>query len=219
MRGWPAVPVALATLWLAACSVLPQTTADTVRLVFSGKPTLDLSAADVAARPYYQLQVDSKHGEALLVLGNVDGGREAWYSAQDDIVFLRHGLLVKSWHLGTDIDATRLPADSPFRTGLQHVRAPVESHRTVDLSPGYRYDVRLDSRLSPAGMETVDILGTPRPLLRIDEHVRSAALGFEADNRYWVDPADGFVWKSRQTIPGGLTLTLTELRAYRGDRP
>jgi hypothetical protein len=68
-------------------------------------------------------------------------------------------------------------------------------------------------------METVDILGTPRPLLRIDEHVRSAALGFEADNRYWVDPADGFVWKSRQTIPGGLTLTLTELRAYRGGRP
>jgi hypothetical protein len=219
MRGWPAVPVALVALLLAACSVLPQTTVDTARLVFSGKPTLDLSAADVAARPYYQLQVDSKHGEALLVLGNVDAGREAWYSAQDEIVFLRHGLLVKSWHLGTDIDATRLPADSPFRTGLQHVRAPVESHRRVDLSPGYRYGVTLDSRLSPAGMETVDILGTPRQLLRIDEHVSSAALEFEADNRYWIDPADGFVWKSRQTIPGGLTLTLTELRAYRGDPP
>lgn len=219
MRGWPAVPVALAALWLAACAVLPQTTADTVRLVLSGKPTLDLGAAEVAARPYYQLQVDSKHGEALLVLGNVDDGREAWYSARDEIVFLQHGLLVKSWHLGADIDATRLPADSPFRTGLQHLRAPVESHRTVDLSPGYRYGVTLDSLLAPAGMETVDILGTPRTLLRIDEHVRSAASGFEADNRYWVDPADGFVWKSRQTIPGGLTLTLTELRAYRGGRP
>jgi hypothetical protein len=219
MRGWPVVPVVLAAMLLAACAVLPQTTADTVRLVFSGKPALGLSAADVAARPYYQLQVDSKHGEALLVLGNVDAGREAWYSAQDEIVFLQDGLLVKSWHLGTDIDTTRLPADSPFRTGLQHVRAPVESQRMVDVSPGYRYGVMLDSRLVPAGIETVDILGTRHRLLRIDEHVRSAALGFEADNRYWVDPADGFVWKSRQTIPGGLTLTLTELRVYRGGRP
>lgn len=219
MRGWPVVPVVLAAMLLAACTVLPQTTVDTARLVFSGKPKLDLTAAEVAARPYYQLQVDSKRGSALLVLGNVNAGREAWYSAQDEIVFLQHGLLVKSWHLGTDIDATRLPADSPFRTGLQHVRAPIESHRVVDLSPDYRYGVTLDSRLSPAGVETVDILGTRHRLLRIDEHVRSAALGFEADNRYWVDPADGFVWKSRQTIPGGLTLTLTELRAYRGDRP
>lgn len=97
---------------------------------------------------------------------------------------------------------------------MQQLSAPVSTTRRVDLSPGYRYGVRLHSRLSPGPLETVQILGEPHRLRRIDEHVDAPGMGWQADNRYWVDPADGRVRKTRQTLPGGATLTLTMLRPY-----
>lgn len=205
--------------WLVAgggCTSLSGATADSVKFLVHGhKSHVSPTAESVAAKPYYQLKVSSKAGSALLILGNIDHGREAWYSATGEILFLKHGVLMKTWAMEPDIVATRLPADSPFRTGLQHLTAPVQSTRSLDL-PGYRYGVRVTATLTPVGTETVDILGTPHELLRVDEHLDAAGMDFRADNQYWVDPRDGFVWKSRQSIPGGLTLTLTELKPYRG---
>lgn len=208
------LPVLLAAT--AGCSNLSTATTDTVRLLTHGnKNSVSPTPESVAAKPYYQLEVSSKAGSALLILGNIDHDREAWYSATGEILFLHHGVLVKTWDMQPDIIATRLPADSPFRSGLQHLQGAVQSTRSLDL-PGYRQGVTATSTLTPVGMEDVTILEKPHRLLRIDEHLEAPAAGFAADNRYWVDPADGFVWKSRQSIPGGLTLTLTELKPYRG---
>jgi hypothetical protein len=175
--------------------------------------------AQVLAQPYFQMQVEQARHAAVLVLGNVDGGREAWYSSDGKILFLRHGVLVKTWGLPQNLDATELPPDSPFRRGLQHLAGAVSSQRQIDLSPGYRYGVTLDSKVSPGPLETVEVLGQPRQLRRIDEHLRADALHWQADNHYWIDPVDGFVWKSQQTVPGGLPLTLTQLRPYREGAP
>ncbi|HLQ85120.1 MAG TPA: YjbF family lipoprotein, partial [Salinisphaeraceae bacterium] len=175
------------------------------------------TAASVAQVPYYQMLVQSQAGSALLILGNLDYGREAWYSGGDEILFLRHGLLVKTWNMQPDIIATHLPADSPFRNGLHHLRETTRSSRRLDL-PDYRYGIQANTTLAPAGLHAVTILDETRQLLRIDEHVEAPAIAFVADNRYWVDPSDGFVWQSQQTIPGGLTLTLTQLKPYRGRR-
>lgn len=174
------------------------------------------TAAKVAALPYAQLGVTSKAGSAVLVLGYVDHDRLAWYSSNQEIVFTRHGVVVKTWNLHSDILATRLPADSPFVTGLERLTAPVTTTRTLDLSD-YRYGVAATSELVPAGAQDVSILGKVHHLLRVDEHIRASSIGFAADNCYWVDPDSGFVWKSRQTLPGGQTLTLTVLKPYRGD--
>jgi len=212
----------LVCLWLIAalaaggCSTLSNASVDTLGMLVRGNKSNAMpTAAGVATKPYYQLEVDSEAGTAVLILGNLDHGREAWYDASGGILFLRHGVLVKTWRMRPDIVATRLPADSPFRTGLQHLQAPVKTTRSLDL-PGYRYGVTAVSTLTPAGMHDVTILGTVHRLLRVDEHMSAPSVGFEADNCYWVDPSDGFVWKSRQTIPDGLTLTLTELKPYRG---
>lgn len=208
-----------ATLAASGCSTLSDASVGTLGLLIHGdKSTVSPTAASVAAKPYYQLEVSSRAGLALLILGNIDHGREAWYDAAGGILFLHYGVLVKTWNMRPDLVATRLPADSPFRSGLQHVQTPTQTSRSLDL-PGYRYGVTATSTLTPEGLHDVDILGTFHRLLRVDEHIRAPSIGFEADNSYWVDPTDGFVWKSRQSIPGGLTLTLTELRPYRGKQP
>jgi len=79
--------------------------------------------------------------------------------------------------------------------------------------------VTATSTLVPDGLREVTILGRAHRLLLVEEHIQAPAIGFAATNRYWVDPSDGFVWKSRQTIPGGETVTLTQLRPYRGEQP
>lgn len=203
-------------LMMSGCSPMSRATLASFRqMIHPSRPALSITAASVAAKPYYQLEVNSPTGSSLLILGNIDHGREAWYDASGGIVFLHYGLLVKTNNLRPDILATRLPADSPFRLGLQHLTAPVTTTRSLDL-PDYRYGVKVTSRLTPEGMRDITILGTVHHLLLIDEQARAPSIGFTANNRYWVDPHDGFVWKSRQTIPGGLTLTMTELRPYRG---
>jgi hypothetical protein len=205
----------VAALLLGGCSDWAQGVGETARRVMHPSPALP-SPDEVLARPYFQMQVDQGRHSAVLVLGNVDGDREAWYSGDGVILFLRHGLLVKSWGMpATNFDGTALPADSPFLAGLERLTGPVTTTRQVDLSPGYRYGVKLVSRLSPGPLETVQVLGTPHRLRRVDEHVSAQAMDWQADNQYWVDPSDGLVWKTRQTLPGGATLTLTMLRPYR----
>lgn len=75
--------------------------------------------------------------------------------------------------------------------------------------------VTLTSRLTHKGLETLEILHKPYVLLRVDEDVE--APGFQARNRYWVDPDDGFIVQSEQHLTPDLTLTITQLQPTRKD--
>lgn len=189
---------------------------DAVKLTIKNHRDQTPTAAEVAARPYYQLAASTRDGQAVLILGNVDGAREDWYGNHHVLLFLEHGQLVGTAGLPQNLDGLRQSADNPFTRGLQHLSAPVEYTYTVDWSPGYRYGVAVHSRLIPAGSTQLDILGQAHEVLRIDEELDAPAAGWRATNHYWVDPADGFVWKSVQQVAPGLPITLMELRPYRG---
>ncbi|HET6586429.1 MAG TPA: YjbF family lipoprotein, partial [Oleiagrimonas sp.] len=113
----------LAGLMLAGgCSTLSDATLHMIESAVHGPPQAPAPApAKVAALPYAQLGVTSKAVSAVLVLGYVDHGRLAWYSSNQEILFTRHGVVVKTWSLQPDILATHLPADSPFVTGLERL--------------------------------------------------------------------------------------------------
>ncbi|KRE91165.1 hypothetical protein ASG87_18620 [Frateuria sp. Soil773] len=208
----------LVLLGIHGCTEVSRSSIDALKMATRGgshRPT----AAEVAARPYYQMQVAGNDGTAVLILGNIDGSREAWYGAHQVVVFTEHGRVVQTAGLSQNLDAVRLPADDPFARGLQTLAAPVEYTRFEDWSPGYRYGVPVHARLVPAGRETIDILGTPHEVLRIDEQLDAPAAGYRATNRYWVDPQDGFIWKSTQQIAPGSTLQLLQLKPHRATAP
>jgi hypothetical protein len=189
---------------------------DAVKLLVNHHRNQTPTAAMVAALPYYQLAASTRDGQAVLILGNVDGTREDWYGNNHVVVFLEHGQLTGTAGLPQNLDGLHQPDDTPFTRGLQHLSAPVEYTYTVDWSPGYRYGVPVHARLNPAGTTQLDILGQTHDVLRIDEELDAPAAGWHATNHYWVDPADGFVWKSVQQIAPGLPITLVQLRPYRG---
>jgi hypothetical protein len=203
----------IALVLLAGCSTLQHGAIDAMKLAVDGKQDIALTPERVAVIPYAQLHAETADGDAVLILGNVDDDRQAWYSATGEIVFLRDGVVTKTVGLSGNIVATRFPAGDPFAAGLQHLHAPVTTAREFDLD-GYRYGVAAQAELVPGVIETVDILGAGHQLRRVDEHLSAPGIGFAADNVYWVDPVTGVVWKSRQAIPGGPVLTLTLLRPY-----
>lgn len=206
---------ALACVLLAGCSAVSKGSVETLRLAFH-RSKVAPTAESVSALPYFQMQVNAPTGQAILVLAKVEDGRLGWYGGQHDIVFTRNGVLVKTVGLPQNLDSQSLGQGEPFDNGLQNVRGPVDYTRRMDWSPGYRYGIDLRGHIEPRGEETVTILGQPHQLLRYDEQLTVVSTGQRMDNRYWVDPSDGFIWRSQQHVAPGFSLELIQLRPYRG---
>lgn len=216
-RAWLRLAaLAAATCTVAACTDVSVGSVESVRQAIRGGTSVHPTAASVAAQPYYQLQVSAPGGDAVLLLVSVRGDLQGWYGPDGQALFLRHGVLVRTVGLDENLDGVAFDSGDPFAGGLQHVQAPVEYRRVLDWSPGYRYGMVATARLEPQGVEDVEILGQVHRLRRYDERVR--ADGFDVVNRYWADPADGFIWKSRQHAAPGQTLELVQLRPYREPR-
>lgn len=211
--------MSLVILLSSGCTTVSLGSIDALKQAVDRHVAVHPTAASVAAQPYFQLQVSSHDGQAILILANVQGASQGWYGADGQAVFLRHGLLVKTLGLAENLDGLLLPQADPFAAGLQHLQHPLTYTRVMDWSPGYRYGVQAQAQLSPRAMEDVEILGTVHRLRRVDERVRSAAAGLDVVNRYWVDPVDGFIWKSRQYAAPDLQLELIQLRPYRESSP
>lgn len=211
--------VGLASLLSSGCTTVSLGSVDALRQAIDHRTAVHPTAASVAAQPYFQLQVTSHDGEAVMILASVQDARLGWYGAEGQAVFLRHGLLIKTLGLTQNLDAVLLTQEDPFASGLQHLQQPLTYTRVMDWSPGYRYGVQAQAQLQPRGMEDVDILGTVHHLRRVDERVRSAQAGLDVVNHYWVDPVDGFIWKSRQYATPDMPLELIQLRPYRESAP
>lgn len=206
----PAVMLGL-LIMLAGCGELSRSVTQTARGSVTGGPPLPISPTEVASRPLFQLLVRTEHGKALLILGNIEGTREIWYGPRGSAVFLEYGRVVKTANLETNLEQTRVTDGNPFAKGLNHVDGTLAFDSVDDWSPGYRYGNAVHSTLIRGDVETIEILGKPHSLLRVDEK-RGVAAGWSATNHYWVDPDTGFIWKSEQTVAPGLTLTLVQLK-------
>jgi hypothetical protein len=208
----------LVAIVAAGCSSVSRGSLESVRLAIQGEK-VEPTAASVAATPYFQLQVNAPGGEAILILARAEHGLLGWYGSGHEIVYTRDGLVVKTVGLPQNLDDSAFATENPFRTGLQHLDVPLGYTRRMDWSPGYRYGVIMNARLEPKGLEDVQILGTAHSLRRVDEDLSAPGLGIHMSNRYWVDPEDGFIWKSRQYIAPGVSLELIQLRPYRETTP
>jgi hypothetical protein len=218
---------ALLALLVGCASTTPSATTDskyqnlmaTARLAFHHPRLPEPTVASVEAKPFYQLEAISPDGQAILNMAGEEGDLQGWYGPAGQAIFLEHGLVVRTIGLKQNLDDTHWPSENPFAAGLQTLPSNFNGVRVVDWSPGYRYGVPEDVHLMAAGMEDVNILGSIHHLQRIDETVSAPIAGFVARNHYWVDPADGFIWKSHQVVVPGLTLDLIQLRPYRKGKP
>ena len=202
---------------LAGCNPLMQASLDTFRAAVGGPPPLVLSQAQVDAVPFPQIKVTTVSGEGVMALIRQRDDLQFWVASGKQVLLLRDGLVVRTVGLGADLDGTRWQGRSPFQQGLHRVPDGYRSTRQIDVVDGYRLGVTVHSRMTRKGLESVEVLDKPYALLRVDEDIE--APGFHARNRYWVDPADGFIVQSEQHLTPDLTLTITQLQPTRKDAP
>ena len=202
------------SLLLAGCGAVAQASLKSVGIAIRGKPDIAVDADSVATSRFAQIKVTGSEGGAILVLGNIDSERQAWYSSDENIVFLQQGLIVATHGGAPELRGMSVLGNNPF-TDLRNAMPGTTVQRRYDVMPGYRYGMTATGTLQPLGHETLSILGKPRNLL----HVRESLQGedWAATNHYWVDPANGFIWKSVQAIAPGASLEIIQLKPFAGD--
>nr|WP_314565114.1 YjbF family lipoprotein [uncultured Pseudomonas sp.] len=200
---------------LGGCNPLMRASLDTFKAAVAGPVPLVLTQAQVDAVPFPQIKVTTVSSEGVMALIRRRGDLQFWVASGKQVLLMRDGLVVRTVGLGTDLDGTHWQGQSPFQLGLHRVPDGYRSTRQIDWVGGYRMGIPLTSRMTRKGIETIEILDKPYALLRIDEDVEGA--GFQARNRYWVDPADGFIVQSEQHLSPSLTLTITQLQPTRKD--
>ena len=198
-------------LALHGCSDVSRDSVSLVKLALHRQPPIAPTAAEVAAKPYAQMLATGPDGAAVLVLGNIDGTRLAWYSRDSAVLFLEHGRVVQTTGLRQDLDGLQLPAANPFARGLQTVTAPLDYTLRMDWSPGYRYGVIVHAHPGRAG--SVD----PRqraPALRFDEDLGAGA---DCHAQSLLGRTSRWLRLEKRTVRGtGPALELVQLRPYRG---
>ncbi|KRG61460.1 lipoprotein [Stenotrophomonas terrae] len=199
---------------IAGCGSLAEASFKSIGIAISGKPDIAPDPDAVAANRFAQIKVNGSDGGAILVLGNIDGKRQAWYSADRSIVFLQDGLVVATHGGRSELRSMSIEGSNPFHD-LRKVEAGTTVHRRYDVMPGYHYGMRVTGTLQPLGQETLRILGKSRELLHIQETLDGA--GWSTRNHYWVDPDNGFIWKSVQAISADASLEIVQLKPFSAD--
>lgn len=204
--------LAVASLLVSACNPLMTASMDTLKAAFEGPEPLELTRQQVDATPYYQITIEAPTGEAVMALVRLQDGVGFWMASTRQILMLEDGLAVRSVGFNDNLDGTRFDGASPFKTGLHRIPDGLQTRRQVDFTDGYRMGVSVTSRFNKKGLETVHILDRDVELLRVDEEISMDGLGFTAQNRYWVDPADGFIMASVQHLTPELPLRIVQVR-------
>lgn len=210
-RMW--LPLVAILLTAGGCTSVAGSSADMVKLAVEGHRNQMPTAAAVAAKPYYQMFASTSSGQGVLILGNLDGTREDWYGRDGVVLFIRDGQIIKTTGLPQNLEDLHASQNNPFARGLQHLSGPLTIALHMDWS-GYRYGVPVQATLTRKGTREVSILGQTRRLLEVDESLTAPIAHWRAINQYWVDPANGFIWKSVQHIAPNQTLTLVQLKPY-----
>lgn len=205
--------VSLGAILLAACAGCTtgsRATGDTFRLLLNRN--IEATSEQVASNPFPQAQIRSKDISAVMVLGYVDAGRQAWFAGSHAVFYLdSHGLLMGTTGLGRAFE-TRVLSPSPF-DNLTTIVNDATVTREFDWSTQYEMSVKVTGTLRRIRTERVEILGRQMDLTRIEESLRGDS--FRATNLYWADPATGFIWKSKQYLAPGYAVELVQLKPYR----
>ena len=217
------------TLLLGGCIASPifGSAFNVVKAQLFGYPNLPLPRSTIAKLPYASMTARIGSGpQALLLLARSQGREQHWISGLDrSVLALSGGRVVKTFGFPENLKNTRNQGPDPVDRGLHKLPRPkprgqtgqaepplqpaqppqpVRHSRYIDFDLGPKqapyYGLVIDSEFHSLGPRKVRIVGLEFNTILIREQNSARSLNWKFENLYWVDPADGFVWKSIQHI-------------------
>jgi hypothetical protein len=197
----------LPSLFLGGCinSPIIGNAFDVAKAQVFGYPDLPLRRSTIAKLPYASMTARVGEGpQALLLLARSQGDEQHWISGLDrSVLALRGGRVVKTFGFPENLKDTRADAIDPVNRLLHKLTQPVHHTRYIDLDVGPHYGLVVDSIFESLGPRKVRIVELDFDTILVREQNVVRTLNWRFENLYWVDPVDGFVWKSRQVIARG----------------
>jgi len=193
----------LGGLALVGCgeNKLATTVSDAYRLAFLGHPDVPISRSTVTNLPYASIAAKIGKGpRSLLILWRTEGDQLHWLSADNAAIVTRGGRVVRTAGLPENMKATHSLTADPLVSGLQRPDGPSGHTRSVDFDQPTRYGLLIDSSFRAIGEERITIAEIEFDTVVFEERCIVRTLNWTFTNRYWIDPVDGFVWRSEQTI-------------------
>lgn len=165
--------------------------------------------------PYASIAVRQKGIQrSLLVLGRVSGDELNWVSADRGILITRHGRLIRTVGFPENISKTDFINTDYFSGITPPAHNPVPATRIIDLSPGNRFGIKVESSLEIIGQETIEIGKHRHETTRYDEICFSSQIGWKCTNSFWLD-SKGRTWRSTQHFsPRAEPITIELTKPY-----
>lgn len=198
--------VAGAAAALAGCgdSQIAKTVVDAYRLTVIGHPDIQIDRDTVTNLQFASIAAKIGKGpRSLLILWRIERNDLHWLSADGAAVITRHGRVVKTAGFPENLTDTRSPMRDPVALGLHKSANLGRFGRQIDLDGPARYGVHVESTFEPLGPQQISIVGIDFDTVVVRERCTAKRLNWSFTNDYWVDPVDGFVWRSQQTIARG----------------
>lgn len=185
-------------------SPLGTTVLEAYRLTVSGHPSVPIERANIAKIPYASMAAKIGRGpRSILILWRDESGEELWLSADNSALVLRRGRVVRTAGLPELLRGTASYMPDPVELGLHDPAHRFPFVRTIDLETNNRESIALDSRFELVGQIDIVIADVSFETILLREICRARTVNWSFTNLFWVDPADGFVWKSVQHIARG----------------
>lgn len=205
-----------AALALSGCGEnrLAQTLVEAYRLTVGDHPNPGISRDSVGKLPYASITAKIGKGpRGLLILWRQEGDDLHWLSADGVVLVTRFGRIVKTAGLPETMRDTLSQDTDPVAAGL-HLSNNLKSYRrTVDfeIADGNRLLLEIESEFATVRRENIKIVEIDFDTIAIMERGKGKTTNWSFENRYWVDPADGFVWRSSQWIARGFPPIVLEI--------
>ena len=149
-----------------------------------------VSVSQAAGVPYASLGLEFGSGpQVLLVLGMGRGGERDWYAGEAIFVRTQAGRVLRTAGFPNDLGGISLAPGVPGQAN--------EIAYTVDLPDMAVFGAAAQCMRTQAGDETLRILETNIATRHIVERCEVPAIDWKFNNDYWVDPADGYVWRTQ----------------------
>lgn len=190
------------SFFLSACSDnFLEIIGDNLRLAVTGQISPIIPRARIDAIPYASMAAKIGRGpRGLMILGRVEGQELHWISADRVVFVTRHGRLVRTAGLPANLKGTRLVDLDPLEALDNGQRSAGPFRRLVDLAPPDNYGIMITSSFESLGQESVVIAELLFDTEVFRERCTARDFDWTFENRYWVDPDSGLIWKSIQHI-------------------
>lgn len=160
-----------------------------------GRVTRNQAGAIPYASMGYRLNDGS---EQLVVLATDTNGEQLWTSAAHIVIATRGGRIVRTVGLPANVSAVTPAAGESLPSLSAAVSGTLTYSRLEDLPDINVYGANVVCRTQYQGRQTIVILGRGLLTAKVDENCASETLNWSFTDSYWLDPANGQVWRSIQ---------------------